>query len=156
MHSCDIISLRFIIANWDTLIPFLFVSFLCLKSKNLLFNFYFFVLRCRAPSGYKTCSTLGRALSALTSPSWNVQLQWMGHVQASKICNIWCRMSLLCWSELKILAIWFYKKMLLELSLTSNQWISSHIIPPNKHSYILKFQDKIYLDNCFICQQTFK
>ena len=44
-----VISLKFVIANWDALIPFLPVSFFCLKSQNLLFNFFFF-LTCGATS----------------------------------------------------------------------------------------------------------
>ena len=36
-----IFPLKFLIANWDALIPFRLVSFFCLKSKNLSFNFYF-------------------------------------------------------------------------------------------------------------------
>lgn len=32
---------KLLITNWDTLIPFLLASFLCLKSKNILFIFFF-------------------------------------------------------------------------------------------------------------------
>lgn len=40
----SVISLKFLIANWDALISFPLVSFFSFKSKNILFDFYFFFL----------------------------------------------------------------------------------------------------------------
>ena len=60
LYSCFfVISLKFLIANWDALIPFLLVSFFCLKSKRkkkkISFQFLIFALWCRAPSDYQNC-----------------------------------------------------------------------------------------------------
>ena len=42
MFKCfPVTPLKFLIANQDALIPFLLAHFFCLKSKNLLFNFFF-------------------------------------------------------------------------------------------------------------------
>ena len=55
-------SLKLLVVNWDALISFLFVSFFCLHSKNLLFNFFF--LRCRTPSSYQKCRAWDHGLLA--------------------------------------------------------------------------------------------
>ena len=47
-----VISLKFLIANWNALILFLLVAFFCLNSKNIFF--LIFSLTCGAPSGYKS------------------------------------------------------------------------------------------------------
>ena len=50
-HMAPVISLKFLIARCDALIPLFLAFFFCLNSKNLFFNFQFFALRCGARSG---------------------------------------------------------------------------------------------------------
>ena len=44
-HMFHMLSLKFLFANWDVLIPFLLVSYFCFKSKKFFFQFLIFVLR---------------------------------------------------------------------------------------------------------------
>ena len=63
-----VILFKLLIVNWDVLIPFILFSFFCLKSKNLLFSTYFFVLCWGAPSKKQKCGAWDRGSSDLRPP----------------------------------------------------------------------------------------